>query len=218
MQKIVAISDVHGKWNSLTIPECDILISAGDYSFRGEPHMVRDFHKWLNKQDARYVISVQGNHELWVEKNFTEAKKLAEEACPGVYFIDEGLIEIEGLKIWGSAITPWFYDWAWNRHRGNEIKQHWNKIPANIDIVITHGPVYGILDKTPDTYDRPGTHVGCEELLLKLQELKPKIHICGHIHDGYGNHKTDATEFYNVSICDERYRPSNKPTIIKINK
>lgn len=76
--RICAISDTHGKWNKLKIPECDILISAGDYSFRGESHMVKNFHKWLNKQDAGQIISVQGNHELWVQSNFQEAKDIAE--------------------------------------------------------------------------------------------------------------------------------------------
>ena len=66
--KIILISDVHGKWNKLEIPECDILISAGDYSFTGEQHMVRDFHKWMSKQPAKHKISVQGNHEKWVER------------------------------------------------------------------------------------------------------------------------------------------------------
>src|SRR5271170_4285418 len=97
--KICAISDVHCKWNKVTIPECDLLISAGDYSFLGERHIVRDFHKWLHKQPAKEIISVQGNHEKWVEKNFQLAKQAAEEACPGVHFIDEGLVEIDGLRI-----------------------------------------------------------------------------------------------------------------------
>jgi|GEM_PF-5378852 len=28
-------------------------------------------------------------------------------------------------------------------HRGVEIKQHWNLIPDDIDILITHGPLLG---------------------------------------------------------------------------
>ena len=129
--KIIAISDIHGKWGKLgELPECDLLISAGDYSFKGEPHMVKDFHKWMSKQKAKHRISVQGNHELWVEKNFAEAKEIAEKACPGVHFIgDHGTIDIEGIKIHGSAITPWFYDWAWNVHRGPDIAKEWDKIP-----------------------------------------------------------------------------------------
>lgn len=217
--KIVAISDVHGKWNKIKIPECDILISAGDYSFRGERHMVEDFHKWLNKQEAGYIISVQGNHELWVEKNFQEAKEIAEKVCPAVHFIDEGLIEIEGVKIWCSAIQPFFHNWAWNRQRGAEIKKHWDLIPSDTDVLVTHGPPYGILDEVLRIDgSSSGRFVGCEELLKKVQEVKPDIHIFGHIHSGYGQKHVDGTSFYNASICDEMYMPSNAPHIIEYIK
>ncbi len=137
MAKIVAISDIHCRWNKIgQLPECDILISAGDYSFRGEKHVVEDFHKWLNKQDAGHIISVQGNHEVWVEKNFEEAKAIAEKACPGVHFIgDHGTVEIEGIKIHGSAITPWFHSWAWNVQRGPDIAKEWAKIPDDTNII-----------------------------------------------------------------------------------
>src|ERR1700722_16407724 len=96
--KICAISDVHNKYQNLIIPECDILISCGDYSFRGEPKEVKDFHTWFNYQPGKYKISVQGNHELGVEKNFGASKLIALEECSNCYFIDEGLVEIEGLK------------------------------------------------------------------------------------------------------------------------
>src|ERR1035437_242775 len=108
--KIVAISDTHCKWNKLVIPECDILISAGDYSFRGEPHVVKDFHQWLDKQPAKHIISVQGNHEKMVEQDFDYAKELELAKCPRAHFMDEGLLEIEGKKIWCSAITPFFFN------------------------------------------------------------------------------------------------------------
>ena len=74
--KIVAISDVHNLWHKLTIPECDVLISAGDYSSRSQPEVVEAFHKWMDKQPADVLVSVQGNHELWVEKNFDEARDI----------------------------------------------------------------------------------------------------------------------------------------------
>lgn len=222
MTKIVAISDVHGKWNSLKIPECDILISTGDYSFTGEKHMVKDFHKWLDAQDAHHIISVQGNHEKWVEKNFEEAKALAESQCPGVHFIDEGLVEVNGIKIWCSAITPWFYNWAWNRFRGENIKQHWDKIPNGVDIVATHGPAYGLLDGVEryngQLCEYEIEHVGCKDLLDKLIEVKPKIHLSGHIHGGHGHQPHMGIDFYNASICDEQYRPTNPITVIEYNK
>ena len=215
--KIVIISDVHGKYRNLVIPECDVLISCGDYSFKGEPHEVKDFHAWLDKQDAKYMISVQGNHELGVERNFQLSKEIAEKACPGVYFIDEGPIEIEGVKFWCSAITPFFFSWAWNRYRGAEIKKHWDLIPDDTDILVTHGPVYGILDHVLNSHHPQGEHVGCADLLDRVKKLKKlKLHCCGHIHCGNGTVQIDGVTFINASICDEQYKPSNKPYIFNI--
>lgn len=231
--RIVAISDVHGKWNKITdIPECDILISAGDYSFRGEPHMVKDFHKWLSKQPAKHVISVNGNHETFsdncigykaerAELTFQQAKELAEKACPGVHFIgDHGTVVIEDIKIHGSAITPWFHDWAWNKSRGIEIENEWKKIPEDTNILITHGPVYGMLDLVyQNDKVTPKERAGCGDLYKRMLELKEcNMHICGHIHSGHGYKYFNETHFYNVSICDEMYMPTNPITVIDYTK
>ena len=221
--KIVCISDVHGKWNKIEIPECDILISAGDYSFTGEQHMIRDFHEWMCKQPAKHKISVQGNHEKWVEKNFDLAKQMAKEACPDIHFVDEGLVEMGGLKIWCSAITPFFCNWAWNRYRGDDIQKHWDKIPANgsIDLVVTHGPCHGIFD---DLERFNGAkcefeieYTGCLQLLNKIIEIRPKAHICGHIHEHGGKQLVrDGITFVNASICDENYKAVNPPIILEL--
>lgn len=216
--KIVAISDTHGKWKNLQIPECDILISCGDYTFGGEKHLVKNFHEWLNKQDAGHIISVQGNHEKWVEKNFQEAKDVAERACPGVHFIEHGLVEIEGIKIFGSAWTPWFCDWAWNAKRGADIKRHWDQIPEDIDMLITHGPPANILDVV---YQADGVtardRVGCHDLMQKIMRCpKLKHHFFGHIHGSHGSKTFHDKNFYNVTICDEQYMPTNPITVIEI--
>lgn len=217
--KIVAISDTHGKWNKLKIPECDILISAGDYSFKGEMHMVRDFHKWLNKQEAGHIISVQGNHELWVEENFNIAKAIAVEECPAVHFMDEGLVEIEGLNIWCSAWTPYFHNWAWNAQRGEEIKKHWDRIPDDTDILVTHGPPMGILDELLRVDGEPsGQYVGCSDLMEAVKRIKPDLHFFGHIHCGYGEKHLNGTSFYNAAICDEMYMPTNSIHIVEYEK
>lgn len=211
--KIVTISDVHGKWNKLTIPKCDILISAGDYSFRGEKNMVEDYHIWLAEQETQYVISVNGNHELWVEKNFEEAKLIAEKACPGIYFIGESQsFEIEGIKFFGSATTPFFNNWAWNKYRGTEIQKEWNKIPLDTNILITHGPPYGILDEV--TYENGNfkEHAGCSDLYNKIMELDElKYHIFGHIHSASGQKYFHNKTFVNASICGETYTVDYKP-------
>lgn len=181
--------------------------------------MVKDFHKWLNDQDAGHIISVQGNHELWVEKNFLEAKKIAEKACPAVHFIEEGLIEIEGVKIWCSSWTPWFHSWAYNAARGEQIKRHWDLIPEDTNVLVTHGPPYEILDEVLRIDgSSSGRFVGCEELLKRVKQIKPDIHIFGHIHCGYGEKHIDGTSFYNASICDEMYCASNAPHVIELER
>jgi Icc-related predicted phosphoesterase len=218
--KLVAISDVHCRQSRLVIPPCDILISAGDYSFKGEKHVVEDYHKWLNKQDARHVVSVQGNHELWVEENFQQAKEIAEKACPGVHFIGSGqAVDIEGTKIYGSAVTPYFHDWAWNSQRGPEIAAEWAKIPEDTEILITHGPPQGILDVVCYADGTPKERVGCYDLFLRTQQLKNlKIHIFGHIHSAHGQKYFNGKYYYNASICGETYAVDYEPTVIDYEK
>lgn len=212
--RIVAISDVHTKWKELKIPECDVLISAGDYSYRGESEIVEAFHAWLYKQPANNIISVQGNHELWVERNFEKAKEIAERVCPGVHFIEEGPIEINGVKFWCSAFTPWFYDWAYNVQRGSEIDEHWKKIPEDTNILITHGPPFDVLDVVYFPDGTPKDNVGCWNLKARIKQIKPDIHIFGHIHNSHGQKHEDGISYFNVCICDEMYIPSNPITVI----
>lgn len=217
--KIVAISDVHGRQNKITIPECDILISCGDYSFRGEHHMVRDYHKWLDKQPAKHIISVQGNHEVMVQRDFQLMKAAAVEMCPRVHFVEEGLVEVEGIRIWCSAWTPFFHDWAYNAFRGPDIQAHWDLIPNDIQILVTHGPPAGVLDETIRANGDPtGEHVGCEDLAEAIRRVKPDLHFFGHIHCGHGQLHRDGVSYYNVSICDEMYVASNPVTIVEYSK
>lgn len=224
--KIVAISDVHGKWDKLNISECDLLISVGDYSFRGETHMIIDFHKWLNKQPATHIISIQGNHEVGVERNFAAAKELAEMACPRVKFVSHELVEIEGIKIFCSAWSPEFHRWAYNAARSPEdalnmglpyIKELWNDIPIDCDIVATHTPCHGLLDQVYYVDGiTPKEQVGCWHLLEKFMQTNAKMHIAGHIHSGHGFKEFNGKHFYNVAICGETYAVDYEPTIIEL--
>lgn len=215
--KIVIISDVHAKWQKLQIPECDVLISCGDYSFRGEKHIVKNFHKWLNKQEAGHIISVQGNHETWVQQNWQEAKELAQKVCPAVHFIQHEPIEIEGVKFFGSAWTPWFYNWAWNAQRGPELQRLWSQIPDDTQILITHGPPAGMLDIVYQVDGMtPRERVGCHDLMDRIKQLKHlKMHCFGHIHCSAGEIEFMGVKYINASICDEQYLPYNPVRIFE---
>ena len=207
--RIVAISDTHGQHQSLTLPKGDLLIHAGDISGLGRPGEIKTFLDWFAAQDFTYKVFIAGNHDFFFE---TAAKEAVEEIIPsGVDYLYDSSIEIEDLKIWGSPITPWFDDWAFNRTRGRDISKHWELIPSDVDLLITHGPPLGILDETMH-----GECVGCEDLLEKINTVKPKYHIFGHIHEGYGSISKNGTHFINASILDAGYVIRNKPVVLDV--
>lgn len=233
--KISMISDVHEQWQNLVIPECDLLISAGDYSYRGQPQVVEEFHIWLSKQPAKHIISCQGNHEVWVEKYFNEAKERVEKIDKRIIFTAFGDYEIEGLKIHCDATTPRFHDWAWNVDRGEKIKRQWAAIPDNTNILVTHGPAYGILDRSLGRIARDTDEpLGCKDLLNRISQLqKLKLHVFGHIHGSSGMKKyyfpygmdgwlgeiielENGINFVNAAICDEYYKPTNPVRFIEL--
>ncbi len=204
--KIVCLSDTHGKHAQLQVPEGDILIHAGDFTKRGLIGEVQQFNDWLTTQPHKHKIVIAGNHDFLFEQNPALAQSLLNEAM----YLEDEFVEIEGIKFWGSPITPWFFDWAFNRQRGAEITAHWQKIPKDTDILITHGPPKGILDKTMH-----GLEVGCQDLLEAVQRICPRYHIFGHIHEAYGIHQIDNTQFINASILDINYKVAHAPVVLE---
>jgi Icc-related predicted phosphoesterase len=206
--RIVCISDTHFGHQHFKIPEGDILLHAGDLSKRGRVTEISAFNDWLGELPHPHKIIIAGNHDFLFEKEPVIAKSLITNA---IYLEDSG-VEIKGLKFWGSPVSPWFFDWAFNRERGEDIRKHWEMIPSDTDVLITHGPPLGILDQT--IY---GKSVGCEELLDIVQKIQPKIHLFGHIHEAYGTHKAGETLFVNASLMNVEYRPVNSPIVVEIN-
>ena len=209
--KIVAISDTHNSHNSVKIPECDILIHAGDESFRGHKKETEDFAKWFDKQPAKHLVWIPGNHSVNIEAHWPSSKHWMADISPRANILMHSDVTLEGLKIWGSPVTPWFHDWAWNEARGPAIKKYWDMIPADTSIVVTHGPPFGMLDEV-----NGGMHVGCEELMDAMLRIKPKVHIFGHIHEGYGQKQFKDTLYVNASIMTQHYDPENQPIVINL--
>lgn len=214
MTKIICISDTH-TFENFVVPDGDILIHSGDISFRGTFAEMNRGMRWLGKFPHKYKIFVCGNHDWLGETDPLLMKELAEEN--GVIYLDDSGIELMGLKIWGSPVQPEFCSWAFNRKRGEEIARHWAKIPDDTQILVTHGPPYGIMDECGDMNDRSKmVHVGCEELLKAVQHIKPKLHVFGHIHEGHGQVTVDGTTFVNAAIMDGIYKPINAPITIEL--
>jgi len=207
--KFVVISDTHGQHAGLKLPKGDVLMHAGDISSRGKRDEVLDFLNWFKELPHKYKIFIAGNHDFLFE-DLPEEEIKAMIPDNVIYLCDSG-VSIENIKIWGSPVTPWFFDWAFNRQRGTEIAKHWNLIPNDTDILITHGPVFDKLDRTIH-----GERVGCIDLLKKVEHLRPKIFICGHIHEAYGTQEQNGIKYINASVLDERYRLKNQPSVFEM--
>jgi Icc-related predicted phosphoesterase len=221
MTKIVAISDTHTQHSSLEIPKCDLLIHAGDFSYTGKMVDVIEMDIWFGKLKEKGTIQeavlICGNHD-WIGATNPSWTKAAFTNC---IYLDEESCEVFGLKVFGSAWTPEFCNWAFNAKRGEEIARHWAKIPDDTQILVTHGPPMGILDiNTEEIYSLPlgPYHLGCEELRKRVDELKElKLHVFGHIHSSNGQFKDPSGKlFVNAAICDESYQPSQLPQVITL--
>ncbi len=212
--KLVATSDTHGVHHDLKIPECDLLIHAGDCTYESGQAALRSFCKWIEEQPAKHKVFICGNHDWAFQEWPEQARALVKQYAPSAIYLENESVEIEGIKIFGSPITPNFFDWAFNCKRGPDIRAYWDKIPSDTDVLITHGPPVGILDKTQAKYGN--LSVGCKDLYEAVLRVQPKYHFFGHIHPGYGsmvlNHPSGkTTSYFNCSYVNEGYRSANKP-------
>lgn len=214
------ISDTHNKHNALKglLPGGDILVHSGDISSMGYEHEIKSFCKWFNNIDSYSLkIFIAGNHDWGFQDNYNKSIEIVKSYENIIYLQDDlhliGDNYSTAIKVWGSPWQPMFCNWAFNAQRGEDIKQHWDKIPMNTDILITHGPSFGILDKVIGIND----NLGCEELAKRIEIVKPKLHIFGHIHSGYGYNFDGQTHHFNTSILNEKYEYEYKPMTIDWN-
>lgn len=218
MIRLVLISDTHSaqRLSSISIPDGDVLIHAGDHTGRGYPAESEDALLELGKLKSRFkhVVAIAGNHDFLAEKQPLLWRKYCVDA--GVVYLQDDEIILEGLKIYGSPWQPWFCDWAFNLDRGSALKEKWDMIPQALDVLITHGPPLGFLDVLGPDGSQPGVNIGCQDLLEAVKRLKPRLHVFGHIHEGYGKSQYESIKFANASICDTRYRAVNSPIVVDL--
>jgi Icc-related predicted phosphoesterase len=202
--RITFISDTHTKERDLMLPGGDVLIHGGDIMNSGWNYAdVMNFLKWFVSQDYDELIFIAGNHDHRFETNPLDIKAILEK-YPLVTYLEDNWVEVNGVKIYGSPWQPEFYNWAFNLPRnGWELEQKWKDIPEDTDILITHGPPQGHLDTSGPPWNQP--NLGCELLRVRVDELKPKIHVFGHIHGSAGHKEYGGTHFINASILNEDY-------------
>lgn len=206
--RICCLSDIHGYLP--TIPDCDLLLLAGDYC---RDH---NYHAWYGRSFARWiaeianrgikVVGVAGNHDFIFEQR-------EDFSIPHWTYLQDSGFRWNGLNIWGTPWQPRFYDWAFNLDEP-ELEKKWSLIPDDTDILILHGPPYGYGDRTED-----GRRTGSSSLTKRIKEVKPKLVVCGHIHCSHGviQMLEQDTVIVNAAYVDEEYRPANKPIMVEIS-
>lgn len=207
--KFVAISDTHCRHRNIKLPKGDVIVHAGDISYRGDQREIYDFLNWFGNLPFKHKIFIAGNHDFFFEKEKETAIRSLIPA--GVNYLKDEEVIVNGIKIWGSPFTPQLYRWAFNKKRGDSLARHWNTIPSDTDILLTHGPVYGVLDLIVNE-----NHAGDKDLLRRVLEIKPKVHICGHIHESYGMVKRNGIKFINACLLNEAYELVHPPLTFEL--
>lgn len=205
------ISDTHNQLHKLKLPGGDILFHAGDLCGKGsENEMDVELQKLADlKKLYTHIVFCAGNHDWYAQLHPEEMRAKATEL--GLIYLQDKEVTINGVRVYGSPWQPEFCNWAFNLPRGAALKEKWDMIPNGIDVLLTHSPPFGICDKLDEWGSAPGTHVGCEELLVAVKRIRPQFHLFGHIHCEYGTTREEGIIFMNGSTCTERYKPKNPP-------
>ena len=214
---VVCIADTHTLHNEIALPEGDIIVHAGDATYRGTIKEVEDFARWYGKTPYRHHIFVAGNHDFLFENSTHLAKTIMQDN--GItYLQDEAVVVYDPevaktITVYGCPHTPWFHDWAFNRYE-DQLEDIYGMIPEGVDILVTHGPALGVLDEVCQDFKQKW--LGSQALIDQIQRVKPRFHVCGHIHEGYGQTTRGETRFVNAAVCDRNYRPTNAPIVIEV--
>jgi len=205
--KICCLSDLHGALPK--VPDCDLLLLGGDYcpTTKGQNWWLRDvFGPWLMRivEQGAQIVGIAGNHDYIWEKRPDLVPRLS------WTYLQDSEATVCGLKIYGSPWQPRFLDWAFNLDEP-ELERKWAEIPEGIDVLLLHGPPYGAGDKT--IY---GESIGSPSLRKRVEEIRPRLVVCGHNHAGYGQYLIGDTLVVNAALMDDNYRPVKSPIVLEL--
>lgn len=196
---LVAMADTHMFHDELVVPEGDVLVHAGDLTRGGSVRELEKAAAFLRALPHPHKLVVAGNHERCLEST----PALARRALEGLTYLEDEAVTVCGLRFWGSPWQPWFMDWAFNLPRGRALADKWALVPADTDVLVTHGPPRGYGDRVRDS-----RREGCDDLLARLRVLQPMLHVFGHIHEDPGEWRVGKTLVANVTTAEcERMPP-----------
>ncbi len=192
--RIVAVADTHTLEKNLgALPDGDVFVHAGDMLWGGTLEELERVAKWIRGLPHRHKVVIAGNHD-WC---FVNEPAAARALLGDVIYLQDSGVTLHGLRLWGSPWQPVFHDWAFNLPRGAAIAERWACIPDGVDVLITHGPPLGFGDRVHDE-----ARVGCEDLLDRVRQVQPRLHLFGHIHQDGGSWREGATCFANVTAWE----------------
>ena len=231
--RIVAISDQHGFLPS--VPPCDLLIVAGDICqdfVDGVPAIAEPagqkgwfdsrVRAWLRQSPATYKIATWGNHDFCGQCCDFSADSPANASLTDLQILVDDSTRVPSISPTGEAreivvwATPWsntFMDWAFMQ-RASALAQVYARIPSGVDILVSHQPPFGYGDRMYTAHAGGLEHIGSQELLTAIERVRPKLVICGHIHEARGRFEHQGIPIYNVSVVDEQYRHVHPVTVI----
>lgn len=196
--KILHMSDTHGCHRRLrNLPQADVLVHSGDFTMNGSEAEAIDFLNWLCDQPYAHKIFICGNHDDCLYGANIDGLDT------NVHYLCNSGVEIDGVKFYG---VPMFMgDCVTDRqHRNIE------RIPADTDVLITHSPAFGILDFDDSIY------YGDEQLLVKVMDVHPRLHLFGHIHAQNGILTQHGITFSNAAIMNSDYTSLISPRLLEI--
>jgi len=195
MMRIVCLSDTHDVFRDLRVPDGDLLLHGGDLSRKGRVDELLASAEWLRGLSHRHKIVIGGNHDFCLEQQD------ARELLSGLTYLQDQSVEVGGLRIFGSPWSPAHGVWAFQAERGEAIRRRWDAIPEGTDLLITHGPPRGILDRHVS-----GVHLGCQDLADRVAQIAPKLHLFGHVHESHGWIQGESTLSVNACNCSYGYK------------
>lgn len=206
--QITIISDTHNEHDLIKLDSGDLLIHCGDVGTKGIFTEGSNFLWWFVKQPFKYKILVPGNHDKKL-KEHPELISLAKNL--GIHMLQNEGITLEGISFWGGTFVAKVRDGKYKQSFEERVDAWKNMPSAGVDILITHSPPQFILDA-----NERGEHCGCDILLSKVRDLKPKYHLFGHIHEqGHKEVKTTNTTYINCCNKNHEYKLTYPPKKIE---
>lgn len=201
--RLVIISDTHGAHEGLGTLKGDVLLHCGDFEhlFRQDPGAIEKIDDWFGRQNFELILCLGGNHDLQMEKRVQSGKPLMKNAT----FLTEGEVVHRGVKFYGASWVPMLDGHAFFAN-DKALQAAWDKIPDDVDVLMTHTPPAGILDVSST-----GLKLGCQHLADRLEDLKPRLHCFGHVHGSRGFRIIGETTYLNATSVNSSFQIAHPP-------